>query len=772
MSWKRNYFASGGGGSGVGGGIPGMLTPRNVTSIAPSKGLSNEPGQNSCFLNSALQVLWHLDIFRRSFRQLTTHKCMEDSCIFCALKSIFAQFQYSSERVLPSDALRSALAKTFQDEQRFQLGIMDDAAECFENLLMRIHFHIADETKEDICTARHCIPHQKFAMTLFEQCVCSSCGASSDPLPFIQMVHYISTTSLCNQAVKMLESREKATPGMFGELLRNASMGDLRSCPSQCGQQLRMARVLLNSPEIITIGLVWDSDHSDLAEDVIHTLGTCLRLGDLFYRVTEEKARQAELYLVGMVCYYGKHYSTFFFQTKIRRWMYFDDAHVKEIGPKWKDVVSRCIKGHYQPLLLLYADPRGTPVSAQDLPSRFPLHSLNKSCYDSEDSGREQSISSDTRTDSSTESSSSRQPSHSHHESLASHYSSDSQGTVICTDGSLHASLGSLETVGHVTDSEQHRSPRKGGGPGDRRRSSSRHRRSKPNNEALSAGYHSEGETLKEQQVPRHLPKPSFSSSSSSSFSSSSSRLRDFKETMSNIIHSRPLSSSSSSSLPAAVLASDITSSSKNNANNRHHEVYAASSPSAGASLDWDADSTGSESMSRCTGSESVSRCTGSESMSRCTGSESMSRCTGSESVSRCTGSESMSRCIGSESMSRCTGSESVSRCTGSESVSRCTGSESVSRCSGGAGSGPGSGPGSGGYRPAWRPRREALNIDSIFTPRPAARSGVGPPPSRSTMRLERRRRTSGRVPPGLSRTSPPAGAASEANQDMEEEVA
>lgn len=119
-----------------------------------------------------------------------------------------------------------------------------------------------------------------------------------------------------------------------------------------------MARVLLNSPEIITIGLVWDSDHSDLAEDVIHTLGTCLRLGDvsgtkrrwtwvvsarrrntvkvlfclqLFYRVTEEKARQSELYLVGMVCYYGKHYSTFFFQTKIRRWMYFDDAHVKEV---------------------------------------------------------------------------------------------------------------------------------------------------------------------------------------------------------------------------------------------------------------------------------------------------------------------------------------------------------------------------------------------------------------------------------------------------------
>ncbi|XP_062858942.1 inactive ubiquitin carboxyl-terminal hydrolase 54 isoform X2 [Trichomycterus rosablanca] len=444
MSWKRNYFASGSGG------LQNISNPRTMTSIAPSKGLSNEPGQNSCFLNSALQVLWHLDIFRRSFRQLTTHKCMEDSCIFCALKSIFAQFQYSSEKVLPSDALRSALAKTFQDEQRFQLGIMDDAAECFENLLMRIHFHISDETREDICTAKHCISHQKFAMTLFEQCVCNSCGATSDPLPFVQMVHYISTTSLCNQAVRMLECKEKPTPDMFGELLRNAStMGDLRSCPSNCGEMLRIRRVLMNSPEIISIGLVWDSDHSDLAEDVIHSLGTCLRLGDLFYRVTDDRAKQSELYLVGMVCYYGKHYSTFFFQTKIRKWMYFDDAHVKEIGPKWKDVVARCIKSHYQPLLLLYADPRGTPVASQEMPSaHLELHHCSKAGYDSEDSGREPSISSDTRTDSSTDSYSYKH-SRSHHESMASHFSSESQGTVVCNQDS-NGSQNSMDSADDV----------------------------------------------------------------------------------------------------------------------------------------------------------------------------------------------------------------------------------------------------------------------------------------------------------------------------------
>ncbi|XP_063526549.1 inactive ubiquitin carboxyl-terminal hydrolase 54 isoform X16 [Pongo pygmaeus] len=463
MSWKTNYF-SGGRGS-----VQGMFAPRSSTSIAPSKGLSNEPGQNSCFLNSALQVLWHLDIFRRSFRQLTTHKCMGDSCIFCALKGIFNQFQCSSEKVLPSDTLRSALAKTFQDEQRFQLGIMDDAAECFENLLMRIHFHIADETKEDICTAQHCISHQKFAMTLFEQCVCTSCGATSDPLPFIQMVHYISTTSLCNQAICMLERREKPSPSMFGELLQNAStMGDLRNCPSNCGERIRIRRVLMNAPQIITIGLVWDSDHSDLAEDVIHSLGTCLKLGDLFFRVTDDRAKQSELYLVGMICYYGKHYSTFFFQTKIRKWMYFDDAHVKEIGPKWKDVVTKCIKGHYQPLLLLYADPQGTPVSTQDLPPQAEFQSYSRTCYDSEDSG-------------------------------------------------------------HLTDSEcNQKHTSKKGSLIERKRSSGRVRRK--GDEPQASGYHSEGETLKEKQAPRNASKPS----------SSTNRLRDFKETVSNMIHNRP----------------------------------------------------------------------------------------------------------------------------------------------------------------------------------------------------------------------------------------
>uniref|UniRef100_A0A8C4I7P2 Ubiquitin specific peptidase 53 n=1 Tax=Dicentrarchus labrax TaxID=13489 RepID=A0A8C4I7P2_DICLA len=374
MAWVK-FFRKPGGNLGK------SYQPGSMLSLAPTKGLLNEPGQNSCFLNSAVQVLWQLDIFRRSLRQLPGHFCLGESCIFCALKGIFSQFQHSRERALPSDNLRHALAETFKDEQRFQLGFMDDAAECFENILERIHLHIVPE-ETDACTSKSCITHQKFAMSLYEQSVCRSCGASSDPLPFTELVHYVSTTALCQQT---LQHRDES----FGELLQAAStIGDLRNCPSNCGQRIRIRRVLMNSPEIVTIGFVWDSDQSDLTEDVIRSLGPHLSLSALFYRVTDEHAKKGELQLVGMICYSSRHYCAFAFHTKSSKWVFFDDATVKEIGSRWKDVVSKCIKGHFQPLLLFYSNPDGSAITADDTSKQNSSQSHYKTPVNGEVQGR------------------------------------------------------------------------------------------------------------------------------------------------------------------------------------------------------------------------------------------------------------------------------------------------------------------------------------------------------------------------------------------------
>ncbi|XP_048526390.1 inactive ubiquitin carboxyl-terminal hydrolase 54 isoform X2 [Dendroctonus ponderosae] len=191
-----------------------------------TKGKSHRPKA----LFQISNVLWHLDVFRRSFRDLTGHACLAESCIFCALKELFSELQHSQAKALPPDSLRKALADSFLDQQRFQIGFMDDAAECFENMLLRIHDHIAHKEPEDACSAPHCISHQKFAMTLVEQSVCDNCGATTEPMSFTQMVQYVSTSTLVHQL--RISVGQLSQPDSFGRLLQKAvNMGEGRQCP-------------------------------------------------------------------------------------------------------------------------------------------------------------------------------------------------------------------------------------------------------------------------------------------------------------------------------------------------------------------------------------------------------------------------------------------------------------------------------------------------------------------------------------------------------------
>uniref|UniRef100_H3AKN4 Uncharacterized protein n=1 Tax=Latimeria chalumnae TaxID=7897 RepID=H3AKN4_LATCH len=140
---------------------------------------------------------------------------------------------------------------------------------------------------------------------------------------------------------------------------------------------------------------------------------------------------------------------------------------------------------------------------------------------------------------------------------------------------------------GHLTDCESNEQPGfKKGTSMDRKRSSSRPRRiedrAKPGKgeEAQSSGYHSEGETLKEKQAPRTAPKPS------------ASRLKEFKETMSNIIHIRASHQSPDqgrSSNPSQKKAGDQVDSGQSRA-------------SSGHSRDWEIESTSSDSKSSSSG--------------------------------------------------------------------------------------------------------------------------------------------------------------------------
>ena len=51
-------------------------------------------------------------------------------------QSLFNDIQYSQLAAIPPDNLRQSMALCYKEQRRFQLGLMDDVAECFVSHVM------------------------------------------------------------------------------------------------------------------------------------------------------------------------------------------------------------------------------------------------------------------------------------------------------------------------------------------------------------------------------------------------------------------------------------------------------------------------------------------------------------------------------------------------------------------------------------------------------------------------------------------------------------
>eukprot|EP01104_Vermistella_antarctica_P001461 TRINITY_DN1150_c0_g4_i1.p1 TRINITY_DN1150_c0_g4~~TRINITY_DN1150_c0_g4_i1.p1 ORF type:complete len:130 (+),score=21.17 TRINITY_DN1150_c0_g4_i1:158-547(+) len=92
--------------------------------VGKTKGLDNEFGENNCFLNVVIQALWHLKSFRtKYFGKNVQHKHIDSvSCVYCALQTLFSNYEYGDESHLPPKVLRDALDAIYKSEEKFQLG--------------------------------------------------------------------------------------------------------------------------------------------------------------------------------------------------------------------------------------------------------------------------------------------------------------------------------------------------------------------------------------------------------------------------------------------------------------------------------------------------------------------------------------------------------------------------------------------------------------------------------------------------------------------------
>jgi len=121
----------------------------------------------------------------------------DEYCVYCALKSLFANYAFGQHRVLPPDAVRLALSHSF--DKRFRLCQMEDADETLEAILTLFHkMEVLDQEGASVAGVSYteclqdmqladavcnpaCIAHNVFGFELLDVSRCPHCGETSEP---------------------------------------------------------------------------------------------------------------------------------------------------------------------------------------------------------------------------------------------------------------------------------------------------------------------------------------------------------------------------------------------------------------------------------------------------------------------------------------------------------------------------------------------------------------------------------------------------------------
>jgi len=341
--------------------IPNYFAPRVLDTVPnDEKGLLNFMGENNCFLNVVIQSLWHLEPFRAKFTShdaLSSHHHQErEECVYCSLEIIFTQYEFSEDAQIPPTALRKTMHLLYKSQARFQLFELDDAAEAFEAVLACLHNQYHRFEKEssqhelvDKCGSLKCIAHRVFGVNTIEQIECKSCGATTEPIHSTLFTAYAYAAGL--RAVY-----QKYPTASFCQLISLAG-ADKRCCPNRekCNNLCPIKHSLKSLPEVFTTSIVWDSADASVAEveSFLNMISWQIDLGNIFS--LKLVGRTSCLYrLRGMICYYGKHYTAYFYSVEHQQWFVYDDSTVKAIGIDWPTIRKRCLKGHLQPAMLFY----------------------------------------------------------------------------------------------------------------------------------------------------------------------------------------------------------------------------------------------------------------------------------------------------------------------------------------------------------------------------------------------------------------------------------
>lgn len=354
-----------------------------VKGASVHRGLLNASGENNCFLNVVIQSFWHLTSMRHFLLHVEVKEDSRsvESNVLRALKSMLMEYDDTSSGVLHSRAIRKGLSVLYAADKNFQEGAMYDAEETLLALLNLMHQQTdateIEETQKTTMMVKslvrlvsgetyerkpqavfddNSIPHLVFSHQIYDRYVCGSCNHGSPWNLYSNLVYstYASDLYACEYG---------STEQMFRRLTAQESDVASKCKEEGCHGKLKKERVIHRFPMVFAVSILWatQSATKKQVQGVFDNINTRMDLAKCFDAagpvIRFKNGGQRTTYrLRGFVCYYGRHYVALFYSTAHKMWLLFDDSRVLQIG-SWSDVVSECLKGRFQPVLLFYELP-------------------------------------------------------------------------------------------------------------------------------------------------------------------------------------------------------------------------------------------------------------------------------------------------------------------------------------------------------------------------------------------------------------------------------
>ena len=401
---------------------------------AGERGLANPVGHNNCFLNSVLQVLYHLRDFRTQLiaaaeETLGAGFCDDDNDdedgapspspppAACALATgqrllrrvaaLFLRYQRSSsdDALLDPSAIRSGISQALPG---YAAGETQDAHECLDAVLTMLDTGLRDgghagDAEADVRPRRRrrrqppqrpTLPYRYFGVHTRVSPACG-CGEASGRVVDTD-AFYLTVW----EPALVREGFDNGNRRAFHDLIS----GRGRDKPIECdtcktkgvelvtrlrpvangdaGKQAKAAPAV-SCPPVLVVNVSWAE--ASATREELRRFVSCVPVRWRVADALPGAAEDVEAELVGVVFYYGQHYVSALRNEEHNVWAIFDDSRVRSVARSIPELWRYAVDGCLMPFVLFFrsaktgggADAAASRLGEPELDSTSPAYNPN-----------------------------------------------------------------------------------------------------------------------------------------------------------------------------------------------------------------------------------------------------------------------------------------------------------------------------------------------------------------------------------------------------------